>query len=181
MFGWSRRAGMLLGGCSSSRRHFCEATEMWRWYNGVGGISWRGKTPLVVVNGTLNADEYVQMLEENFIPFRDEFYPNGVTFQQDNAPAHSPKHTRDIFAEEGITDLPWPAKSPDKNWIENVWGELSRRLYDGGRQFDTVEDLHEALFYDWDKLDLVYIRKLTSSMPDSIDTLRRKRGGVPKY
>ena len=146
-----------------------------------GGISWRGKAPLVVVNGTLNADEYVHMLEEHFLPFCDEFYPNGVTFQQDNAPAHSAAHTRDFFAEESITDLPWLAKSPDMNCIQNAWGELSRRLYEGRRQFDTVEDLREALFYEWDKLCLVYIRKLISSMPDRIDTLRRKIGGVTKY
>lgn len=40
-----------------------------------GGISWRSKTPLVVVNGTLNADEYFRVLKEHFLPFRDEFYP----------------------------------------------------------------------------------------------------------
>ncbi len=146
-----------------------------------GGISWRGKTPLVEVNGTLNADEYVHMLEEYFLPFRDEIYPDGATFQQDNAAAHSALHTRDFFADEGITDLPWPAKSPDMNCIENAWGELSRRLYDGGRQFDTVSDLREALFYEWDKLDLEYIRKLIKSMPDRVDMLRRKRGGVTTY
>ena len=67
------------------------------------------------------------------------------------------------------------------NCIENAWGELSRRLYDGVRQFDTVENLREALFYEWDKLDLVYICKLISSMPDNIETLRRKRAGVTKY
>ena len=36
-----------------------------------GGISWRGKTPLVVVNGTLNAVEYVHKLKEHFLPFRN--------------------------------------------------------------------------------------------------------------
>ena len=46
------------------------------------------------------------MLEEHFIPFRDEIYPNGVTFQQGDSPAHSAEHTRVFFAEEGITDLP---------------------------------------------------------------------------
>ena len=117
-----------------------------------GGISWRGKTLLVVVNGTLNADEYVTMLKEHFLPFRDEFYPNGITFQQDSALAHSACHTRDFFVTEGITDMPWPEKSPDTNCIENAWGELCRGLYRGGRQFDSVEDLHEALFYEWDKL-----------------------------
>ena len=33
------------------------------------------------------------------------------------------------------------------NVIENAWGMLSRNLYRSGRQFDTVDDLREALFY----------------------------------
>ena len=69
------------------------------------GISWEGKTELVVVNGTLNAEEYVKMLESHFLPFRDEYYPDGCIFQQDNAPAHTAKHTKDFFMEEEITDM----------------------------------------------------------------------------
>ena len=67
------------------------------------------------------------------------------------------------------------------NCIENAWSELSCRLYDGARQFDTVEDLKEALFYEWDKLDQDYIRNLIRSMPDRVDALRRNRGRVTKY
>ncbi len=67
------------------------------------------------------------------------------------------------------------------NCIENDWGELSRRLYHAGRQFDTVEDLREALFYEWEKLDLGYIRKLIRLMPDRVEMLQRKRGGMTTY
>ena len=73
------------------------------------GISWAGKTELVVVKGTINANEYVSMLSEYLLPFCEEYYPQGdFTFQQDNAAAHSAAHTRDFFATEGITDMPWP-------------------------------------------------------------------------
>ena len=62
-----------------------------------GGISWKRETPLVVVNGTLNAEEYVNMLQEFLLPFRDEFYPQGIVFQQDNAPAHTANFTHEFF------------------------------------------------------------------------------------
>ncbi len=75
-----------------------------------GGISWRGKMPLVAVSGTLNAEECVRMLEEHFLPFHDEIYPDCVTFEQDNAADHSAAHNRDFFADEEITDSIWPAK-----------------------------------------------------------------------
>ena len=118
------------------------------------GILWKGKTDLVVVNGTLNANECVEMLEKYVLPFRDEYYLNRFIFQQDNAPAHSAKFTREFFATEGILDMEWPPRSLDINCIENAWGELSRRLGEGARQFETVEDLREALYYEWDKIDL---------------------------
>ena len=60
-----------------------------------------GKIPVVVENESLNAEEYVTMLEEHFLPFRDEFYSNGITLQQNNAPAHSERHTRDFSWPKG--------------------------------------------------------------------------------
>lgn len=37
------------------------------------------------------------MLEEKFLPFRYEFYPEGVTFQRGNSQAHSEIQTRDLL------------------------------------------------------------------------------------
>ncbi len=102
-------------------------------------------------------------------------------FQQDNASAHLDAHTRDFFATEGITDMPWPPKSPDMNCIEHAWGEFSRRLYARGRHFDSVKDLYETLFYEWDKLEMSYIRDLVMFMPNRVDTLKRNRGRVTHY
>ncbi len=67
------------------------------------------------------------------------------------------------------------------NCIENVWEVLSRRLYAYGRQFDLVDDLCEALYYEWDKLELSYIRRLIMSLPDCVNELRTKRGGFTHY
>ncbi len=145
-------------------------------------ISWAGKTELVVVKGTLNPNEYVKMLSEYLLPFCEEYYTQGdFIFQQDNAAAHLAAHTRDCFATEGITDILWPPRSPDMNCIEHAWGELSRRLYARGRQFDFVEDLCAALFYERNKLEMTYVWDLVMSMPNRVDTLRRNRGRVPHY
>ena len=81
----------------------------------------------------------------------------------------------------GITEMEWRARSPDLNCIENAWGELTRRLNEGGRQFDTVEVLHEALFYEWNKLDMHYIRTLIRSMPCRADQCHKRRGGLTDY
>ena len=121
------------------------------------------------------------MLQERLLPFTDDQYAGDFVFQQDNAPAHSAQHTNDFFLTEGIDVLPWPAISPDLNCIENCWGELSRKLYARNRQFDSTEHLMEALYYEWDNLDLTYIRTLIKSMPDRVRECRNERGGVTKY
>ena len=114
------------------------------------------------------------MLYEFLLPYRDEFYPQGIVFQQDNAPAHTANFTGEFFMEEEVTDMWWPATLPEMNVIENAWGMLSRNLYRSGPEFDTVDDLREALFYEWDKLDLAYIRNLIRLMPDRVVELRKK-------
>lgn len=46
--------------------------------------------------------------------------------------------------------MDWTARHPEMNFIDNCWGILSRVVYDGGRQFDTMEDLWEVLTYEWE-------------------------------
>ena len=144
-------------------------------------ISWEGKTDLVVLDGTLNAGAYVKMLQDHLEPFIEAHHPQGCVFQQDGAPAHSAKYTRDYFMEAEITDMKWPPHSPDLNCIENLWGELSRRLYEGGRQFSSVEDLKEALWYEWDNIELTYVRKLIKSMPCRAEQCHTRRGNLTDY
>ncbi len=133
------------------------------------------------MNGNLNADDYVHLLEDYYLALNEEVYGGNAILQQDNAPAHSAEHTRDFFATEVIIDMAWPPRSPDLNCIENAWGELSRSLYAGSRQLDSVEDHREALSYEWDKLELGYVRNLILSVPDRVEACRTSRGRATKY
>ena len=138
------------------------------------GISWRGKTSLVFVDNKFNSKKYVEMLETYLEPFIEEFYPKRATFQQEGAPALTSKHTREYFMEAGIVDMDWAPKSPGMNCIENLWATLSLAVYDGNRQFDTVDDLKECLLYEREKLSQEGIQKLISSIPRSVWELYKK-------
>jgi hypothetical protein len=51
-----------------------------------------------------------------------------MTLQHDNATSHTAHSVRDFLQHRNVSVLPWPAKSPDFNPIEQVWDLLDRRV-----------------------------------------------------
>lgn len=148
------------------------------------GVCARGKTPLVFIEGNMNGVAYMEMLDENLMPLIDnEYYEKNdyVLFQQDHASCHTAKVVQDYFTSAALDVLPWAPKSPDLNIIENIWGILVKRVYYGYRQFETVDDLKEALLHEWDKLSTADVLKLVHSMPKRCAKTVRARGGTTHY
>jgi hypothetical protein len=54
--------------------------------------------------------------------------------------------------------------SPDLNPIENIWGYLGYKVYEGGRQFLNKEDLIREIKKQWEAMPVSYLEKLVSSM-----------------
>lgn len=75
----------------------------------------------------------------------DSLYGNGkYYFQQDNAPIHNSKSTKEFFERKKIQLIEWPAKSPDLNIIENVWHMLANMVYEN-KQYSNKEELWESI------------------------------------
>lgn len=68
---------------------------------------------------------------------------------------------RDWFVHEGIAVIPWPAKSPNLNIIENVWALLKRYVDDGPRQPQNLAELEKILMEGW---SIVVTTKLWESL-----------------
>ncbi|GFU53860.1 transposable element Tc1 transposase [Trichonephila clavipes] len=90
-----------------------------------GTIAYDSTSPLVRIQGTLNAQRYVQnVLRSVAIPYLQGL-PNAI-FQQDNSRPHTARISQ--HALRGVQMLPWPAYSPDLSPIEHVWDVIGRRL-----------------------------------------------------
>ena len=78
---------------------------------------------------------------KNFVYVKRKTAPDKVVFQQDNASIHNAKSTKTWLTAQNIKLLDWTSKSPDLNPIKNLWGILSRRVYNNGRQFNNKDSL----------------------------------------
>lgn len=124
----------------------------------------RGKTPITFLEGRQTATLYQNTLNSHLLPYGHRIGGRQWVFQQDNAPIHSAGTTREWFLQHGVRVLEWPSRSPDLNPIENLWGSLVRRVYAGGRQFDSINDLKEAITIAWEQIEISELRRLVDSM-----------------
>lgn len=88
-----------------------------------------GVSPIFVTTGEQDSAKYCATLDKGLIPFVFNTFCDVKSwiFQRDNAPIHTSRHTREYMSSKYIRTLPWPARTPDLNIIENVWdGWLER-------------------------------------------------------
>ncbi len=89
---------------------------------------------LHVLEGTMNAERYMKVLEQHMLPSRRR------VFQQDNAKPHTTTITTAWLRSSRVRVLNWPACSPDLSPIENIWRIIQQKK--------NVKDDHE-LFSSW--------------------------------
>lgn len=145
------------------------------------GFGYHGKTPICFISHKVNAQMYVELLNDVLLDFAEDIYGESWTFQQDNASIHSAKFTKQFFASKNVPLLEWPAVSPDLNPVENLWSILSQQVYKNGRQFDTLKDLKEAIKEEWAKIDDSTLHSLINSMPFRLSQVVYNNGDHTKY
>jgi len=76
-----------------------------------GCMGWNGVGQMVEVEGKMDANQYVDILEDHMLPSLEEsgIPEDEVIFQQDNDPKHTSKKAQKWMEDHNITLLDWPA------------------------------------------------------------------------
>jgi len=145
-----------------------------------GCFSWHGVGNLAKVEGIMNAEGYIEILNENL---EESLLKLGLEenfiFQQDNDPKHKAKLTCAFLKASRIKLLEWPPQSPDLNPIENLWNYLDGKV--NKTNVTNKENYYLELQKAWEQLDPDYLKNLVESMPRRLQAVIKAKGSNTKY
>ena len=88
-----------------------------------------GQGYLKVLEVRINAEKYLEALEECIWPTVQRYFPDGrYIFQEDKAPTHKANLVKRYFQEKNTIPIPWPMCSPVLSPIDNCWSLVKMRL-----------------------------------------------------
>lgn len=145
----------------------------------MGLFSYNGIGKLVFVDDNINSLVYQQILVENLYESVRMMNLDQFIFQHDNAPAHSSKLIKRFFGENKIELLPWPARSPDLNPIENLWSIIGSKIAE--KKIYNQKDLKAQIRNIWSNIDKSTLRNLANSMPNRLRLTINNHGKNIKY
>ena len=105
------------------------------------GIGYNGSTSLFICEQSVDSEYYQKILSDCYFPYHQSDY----ILMPDNATDTCLSINETFLERHGIRILEWPACSPDCNPIENLWGIIVRRVYEGKKCYQTVEELEKAI------------------------------------
>lgn len=130
------------------------------------------------LHGRIDGQKYIDMLNTSIDNLNAIFGPRMYYFQQDNASIHTSKVAKEFFDKKNCQLIPWPARSPDLNIMENVWHMLSLMVYDK-KQYQTQDELWEAIKTAADRISsekVAQVQNLYSDVTQRLIEVIEKKG-----
>lgn len=125
---------------------------------------------------TLNSIYYT----ERILPLiEDHVRDNDLIYMHDNSSVHNSHLSRNWCQAHNINIMDdWPPKGPDMNPVENVWGELVRRVRNHP---ENRNQLWENVWEAFNAIGDEYFANLITSMPRRIAKVIQAEGLWTKY
>lgn len=146
-----------------------------------GAICANGAVYICRIKGKIKASTYQRMLEEEIFGQDLTNLPEDFIFQQDNAPVHVARSSMDYFERKQIQLLEWPPYSPDLNIIENVWGIVSHKVYEDGKEYKSADELWESVCHHFLTISYETIKELYRSIPERLISVIEMGGKRTAY
>jgi transposase len=166
---WSRRGEYLLSNMNQKPKYPPFSIMVW------GAIGPYFKSPLIICDGTINSEVYINFLKNQFFTYADlHFGHYHWLFMQDGASCHTSTFSLNELCKYCVTIPFWPPNSPDLNPIEVVWGIMKRRLKADGIR--TRNEAVQVLLQEWDKLTFGTINGLVNSFETRVQMVEQADG-----
>ena len=148
-----------------------------------GCMLWDGPGYACKIDGRMDGDLYVKILEEDLKASIDYYNknPQKVVFQQDNDPKHTSKTAKTWFQNSDLEVMDWPAQSPDLNPIEHLWSHLKKKLGEYQSPPAGILELWERVEKEWNNIPASVCQDLIESMPRRVAAVLAAKGGHTKY
>jgi hypothetical protein len=131
-----------------------------------GCITYEGVGTLTVVDGNINAQKYIEVIDNFVCPVIARHFPDdNYVLQDDNAPVHRACVVKEYMEEADLHGMEWPSQSPDLNIIENVWHKIKHELQKNVQNITSRQLLETAIRNIWTEIPIDYIQDLYKSIP----------------
>ena len=145
-----------------------------------GAITYSGERTLKWVQGNINSQKYVDVLEEKLLPPTEYAFPHGgYTFMHDNAPVHKSAFTTSWLDTKGIYPTIWSSQSPDLNVIENMWRDVKIELRKVKGSITSPEHLYQEVERCLNNVSTQRIQY--NSIPRRLHAVLKMKGQLSKY
>ncbi|GBM65544.1 Transposable element Tc3 transposase [Araneus ventricosus] len=115
------------------------------------------------------------------MPFAENIRGRNWEYQHDIAPSHISSAKKNYLNSKNVIVLEWPSMSPDLNPIENVWGIMSRKVFENGGKFYSVNALKTSTESAWYNLEPEILQTLIMSMEKRVYDVLLKNGKTFNY
>lgn len=144
-----------------------------------GCFSASGVGPIFWVEGKMTAADYLDILQNQMLPFAEEEMPLKWEFMQDNDPKHSARSVKSWFQQNKVPVMEWPSQSPDLNPIEHLWGILKNKI--GAFKAKNKHALWDKVQATWYSISPDICANLVGSMKRRCQEVIKMKGASTKY